>query len=108
MDDALLRTSPSNLCGNKPGPVEQHPTSELVSQLPTAEVALVDAVPRAVIQDPLLPPFGFDARAQRRFNHKQLPCHPASLDQKCLTFVGGKMSVEAPRQDSVEGVVSEG
>ncbi len=61
--------SPRRPGSDEPSPLEQLLAVELLGQLLAGEVPLVDAVARAVVEDPLLPLFGADPRAEGGIHH---------------------------------------
>jgi hypothetical protein len=87
--------------------VEHLAAAQLVGQLGATEVALVDRVAGAVIQDALLPLLGIDAVVERRVDHDQLARHSPRLGDEPLALVGQEMAVEVAGEDAVERAVGE-
>jgi hypothetical protein len=82
--------------------------AELVRQRRTREVALVDAVARAVVQDALLPLLGVDALAEGGVDDDQLVGDATRLLQEPLPLIAQEMAVEMAGEQPVELAACEG
>src|SRR5215212_2258398 len=82
--------------------------AELALQVLGGEVALVDPMPGAVVERPLLDALGRAALPQRAVHHDELGRHATRLGQETLPLRTGQMAVEVAGQHAVEGAVGEG
>ena len=83
---------------DEPAPgVENGPAAELSHELVRFEEALVDGVPRAVVQNPLLMLLRRDVLAPRRVDHHELTGHAPRLLFEPLPLAGEQMPVEVAR-----------
>src|ERR1035441_7932930 len=89
---------PSGGDGDEPATVVQpRRAAELLREVSRAEEALVDAVPRPVVEHALLPLLGLDVLAKRRIDDHELRRDAPGLSEESRPLVALQVAVEVAR-----------